>query len=350
MGNDTNALIVFVDMRGFTSWAEKVDNFNFIGEFIKEWNALLKNSFSDGYAIKYLGDGAMLLKKIGKDTNEAFLQTLLSDTLAKIKNAKTSFGELCNQFSITRGSKIPLHLGWGIVKGTVKKIGNEYIGSEINKCSRYCDIARPHGIVIDATDFQDPIIPEDLGLKLYKQTRMLKGINENSDVWVTEEIYTQFLTREELRQSPEVHVAGICFKREKGRSYVLLGKRKLSRSLYPGLYEGCGGQLARDELFKDGVRRHYRLEYKIDVEVVEDEHVFYSIAEPNEPLIPGISFLCKYIEGAPESENHEAPTPKWFSEGEFNEIPDGDFIKGVKSRVSVFWGKFDALRNEEGEN
>ena len=346
MSNDINALILFVDMRGFTRWAGIVDNFSFIDEFINRWYELLRNTFCENeYYIKNLGDGAMVIKEIETETTETILKDILSDTLMKIENTKTGFRDLCKEFSIKKGSKILLDLGWGITKGAIKKTGSEYVGPEINKCSRYCDIARPYGIVIDAIDFQEPFIPTDI--ELYKQTRMLKGINEDADVWVTKEIYTQFLTREEFRQSPEVHVSGICFKRDKERDYVLLGKRKLSRSLFPGLYEGCGGQLANNETFEDGVKRHYKLEYGINVEVMIEEHVFYDIIKPNKPLIPGISFLCDYISGEPKSENHEAPTPKWFSKEDFEEIPESDFIEGLKARTQGFFKKFNSIKNKK---
>ena len=342
--NDVNALIIFVDIRGFTSWAEKVDNFNFIDDFSEQWYALLKKAFNDCCTLKHLGDGAMIIQEIKEDTTAAILTDLFRDTITKIDIITKNFSYLCTDFSVRKGSEIPLTLGWGITKGTVKKLNSdEYIGAEINKSSRYCAIARPFGIVIDAIDFQT--LPEDMAPRFSRQKRKLPGIEGALDVWVTKEIFTQFLTRESLRQTPEVHVAGICFKQEKGDLYVLLGKRSPERRFYPNLFEGCGGQLALSELFIDGVKRHYKLEYGIEVAVFEEEHIFYYIQEPNEPLIPGVKFMCEYVEGTPRSENHVPPTPKWYSHEDFRKISEKDFIPGLKNEIEDFFKRFPKRKN-----
>jgi class 3 adenylate cyclase len=339
-----DALSVFVDARGFTSWAEKVENFTFMDQFGEEWHELLKNNFANSY-IKNLGDGAMIITEITETTTSKLLKHLLLDTLRKVKKTDEQFAKLCKSFAEKNGSKIPLVLGWGVTKGRVKKINGDYIGSDLNKCSRYCGIARPFGIVIDANDFPTlPNFPKNLDIKLFSQKRKLKGIDYDLDVWVTKEISEQLFTREELRESPEVHIAGICFKKEKGIYYVLLGKRILTRKLFPGLYEGCGGQLSRNEFFTEGVKRHYRLEYGIEIEVFEKNHKLYYIHEPNEPIISGISFLCEFTSGSPKSENHEPPTPRWLSEEEFKRIPEQEFIKGLKKDIEDYFNQFKALK------
>jgi len=183
--------------------------------------------------------------------------------------------------------------------------------------------------VIDKDDFQ--VLPKKFkgfDVKFYHQTRNLKGITDTVDVWVTKEIANQFLTRENIKLTPEVHVAGTCFKNENGVLKVLLAKRSNTRKLYPNLYEGCGGQLSNNETFVTGVARHYKLEFGLDVEVFEHMHKFYYIQQPNEPIIPGIRFLCKYIEGNPLSENHSEFN--WLSLDEIKRIPEEKFIPELK--------------------
>jgi len=335
---DVNALVIFVDIRGFTAWAEKVDHFSFIDDFGKKWYTILKKTFdTNHHTIKYLGDGAMIIREIEEKITKVFLEKLLVEIIDKINNVDKRFSDLCDELSIEYGSKISLALGWGVTKGIVKRMGSEYIGAEINKSSRYCNIARPFGVVIDAVDF--PNIPSNLGLQLFKQERILEGIRDTVEVLVSKEISSQFLTREKIRQSPEVHVAGVCCKKENGVSYILLGKRVSTRRLYPNKYEGCGGQLALNETFVNGVKRHYKLEYGIEVDVIKDAHLLYEIQVPNEPIIPGISFLCKYLNGEPMSNNHE--TLKWYTEEDFNKIPETDFIPGFKKEAMYFFEKFN---------
>lgn len=146
-------------------------------------------------------------------------------------------------------------------------------------------------------------------------------------------IAEQFIPREDKQENPEIYVAGICFKKEKGIYSVLLGKRSENRSLYPLLFEGCGGQLALDELFHEGVVRHYEKEYHIKGDVHKDKYSLYEICESNEPKIPGVRFLCEYVSGTPFSVNHEPPTPKWFTEKEFMVLPKEQVIPDLKNEI-----------------
>ena len=336
--NDLKVLVIFVDIRGFTTWSGNVENAAILDQFIERWYKILDKNFTQADIIKHLGDGAMIVQKMPEKTTAKLLKTLLSETLKKIYKTGEDFGKFCKKLSEEEGTKISLYLGWGIAKGPVKRINGDYIGSVINKCSRYCDIARPFGIVIDADDFQNrPVLPAAFAVEFSKQIRPLKGIHDDCDVWVTKEIKEQFIPRENLREYPEVHVAGICFKKEQGKHFVLLGQRVKNRKLYPSLYEGCGGQLAYNELFHEGVKRHYEKEYHIEVDVHEDIFLLYEIIENNEPKIPGIRFLCEYKSGNPSSINHISPTPKWFSEEEFRAIPKEKFIPGLKDEIAKFF-------------
>lgn len=339
-----DALVIFVDARGFTSWAQKVEVFAFIDEFGKMLNRLLHDSFNQDNScyIKGLGDGAMIVKELPEISDASRLKKLLLDTLKTIDQAEKSFVKSCKDLSMRYGSRVDLALGWGITRGHIKRIGDDYIGADINKCSRLCSIARPFGIVIDAEDFSIlPRLPRGLDISLYRQFRKLNGIDQDIEVWVTKAIASQFIIRENLRESPEVHVAGICIKRDNKGLRVLVAKRASSRKLFPNLYEGCGGQLARNEYFTTGVRRHFSLELGIEVEVIEDVHKFYFIQQPNEHTIPGIKFLCVHKEGTPRSENHSEV--KWVTEAELRSIPDDQFIQGLKKDFLDFITSFKEM-------
>lgn len=230
-------------------------------------------------------------------------------------------------------------MGWGVTKGWIKPINGDFIGAEINKSARLCGIARPKGIVIDKDDFPViPRMPKSITIQLFEQKRKLKGINNEINVWVSKEIANQFITRENIRLTPEVHVAGICIKEEHGSLKALIAKRNDNRKLFPGLYEGCGGQLDRNESFVTGVKRHYKLELNIDVDVIEEIHKFYYINQPNEPIIPGIKFLCVYKNGQEKSENHTEI--RWVTEDEIKSLPEEKFIPGLKQDFLDFINKF----------
>jgi class 3 adenylate cyclase/isopentenyldiphosphate isomerase len=324
------AEVIFVDVRGFTTWAEKVDVFPFLDEFSSKFYEILRSVFAISI-IKTLGDGAMIVTELGENpsNDDKFLQNKIKETLKSIALSEKEFNKLCTALSRRHGSPVNLVLGWGITKGWVKKIGSDYIGSEVNKSARLCGIARPRGVVIDKDDFSViPKLPKIADIQLFEQIRKLKGIGDEVHVWVSKEIANQFITRENIRLNPEVHIAGICIREKNGNIQALIAKRSTTRKLFPGLYEGCGGQLDSNETFSTGVIRHYKLELNIEIEVVDNIHKFYYINQPNEPIIPGIKFLCIHKNGTPSSENHTEV--KWATEEEVKSLPEETFIPGLK--------------------
>lgn len=333
-----NACIVFVDIRGFTQWSEHTQVFEHSPKFIQSFYSLLDSHFgSSHWQIKTLGDGAVLVLELDQNQTTDF-QDLLSGILSEINKINIEFETECKSFAKLQGQKTNLTLGWGITRGTVNKIESvstnkpDYLGPDLNKAARLCDIARPFGIVIDRDDFQDkPLID---GYEFFQQERHLKSLSSVVSVWVTKEIAETFHPREELRETPEVHVAGICFKGDKSEPRILISRRKETRKLYPRLYEGCGGQLRLSERFEDGVKRHYKTELGIEVEVIPSINRTYVIEKADEPIIPGIAFLCKYISGSPSSDNHDLF--EWKTIREIEAMNTDLFIKDVKDEILDF--------------
>jgi len=326
------AVVLFVDIRGFTRWSEGIEAFQYSDKFISEFYKILRKHIPEG-TFKQLGDGAMIIEEIEGDITGELLKMELDKKLNQIEHVEDEFLRLCNDFSESCGYRTTLNLGWGLVRGVIKPLnGDDYIGANINKCARLCNIARPFGIVIERDDF--PKLPDNTRYNFVKQIRKLNGIVDDVNVWVTTEISDQLVPREKLREYPEVHVAGLCIKTEGDIIKALIAKRSSKRNLFPSLYEGCGGQLKYSESFIVGVKRHFSQEMHIDVEVLEPIHSFYEIKEPGEPLIPGIRFLCKYIEGIPASKNHSEI--RWISVDELKSIPSSDFIPDLKEEFINF--------------
>ncbi|HJT76197.1 MAG TPA: NUDIX domain-containing protein [Gemmataceae bacterium] len=335
----TFALVLFTDIRGFTNWSEANEVFANLTAFVPQFLELVKGHFP-GCLVKGLGDGAMIVREIEPDLDAA---AVLRETLATMEQMDEGFRVLCRGFADRFGQETDLRLGWGVVRGAVKKIRNDYVGHNVNKAARLCDQARPWGVVIDRDDFPD--VTATRRYTFYGQTRRLAGLTRDVNVWVTEEIGSQFITRERLRETPEVHVAGLCIDVSSRKGLLLLlAKRVERRRLFGGLIEGCGGQLARSESFAEGVARHFRLEMGIEVRVLTDIHCFYEIREPNEPLIPGIRFLCERVgDKDPRSVNHE--WVRWVAEKDFRNMPANEFIPGLKDQWIELLDKYKGNRS-----
>jgi class 3 adenylate cyclase/ADP-ribose pyrophosphatase YjhB (NUDIX family) len=324
------ALVIFTDVRGFTRWAEANEVFVNLDRFVSGFLQILRQRFPEPrYELKPLGDGALLVSRLDEELRHRDVTRLLAEVLGTIDRVEKDFIEHCQDFSKQVGHSADLRLGWGVVRGKVIRVGEDWAGHNLNKCSRLCGQARPFGIVIDRYDF--PELPKSAH-GLTSQLLRLEGIGEVA-VWVTNEIASHFLPRELIRETPEVHVAGTCITEDRqGRVRLLVARRSPGRRLYPGKLEGCGGQLRYSETFTDGVRRHFSQEMNLDVEVLEPLHVFYEIREPNEPVIPGIRFLCRRVgSNEPWSSNHSEL--RWVTEEEFQNIPAVEFVGELKTEV-----------------
>jgi class 3 adenylate cyclase len=335
-----DVIIIFVDIRGFTQWSEATEVFQYSPELVSSFFESIQheNNFSrENFFLKKLGDGALLIEEIRLTTPEA-IPAKLGELLQKVASVNREFRESCELFSILRGHSATLPLGWGITRGAVNRVSSpsgeiDYLGANVNKAARLCDIARPFGIVVDAADFWQ--IPEQTLYRFHCQHRKLKSIGEDVSVWVTEEIFSEHLRREQLAEKPEVHVTGICFHKSSADEIkILIAKRNPDREFFPNCYEGCGGQLARSETFAQGVVRHFRKEMDVTVRVLEHIHEFYTIEKPEYTLVPGIKFLCEYVEGTPNSSNHSEC--RWVSVEEFNRMPSSEFVPGHQAALSSF--------------
>ena len=191
----SEVIVLFVDIRGFTSWSSDIEAFEHIDEFISSFSETINKVFPDDWSVKMLGDGAMVLKELPEAEGDSDIKgkkskhtRLLSQILGKIDKVESLFNKLCQSFSLY-GYRTDLPLGWGLVRGIAKRVNGDFVGANINKCSRLCHIARPFGIVIDSDDF--PEIPKKSPYNFLKQVRRLEGIANEVDVWVTEEIATK---------------------------------------------------------------------------------------------------------------------------------------------------------------
>lgn len=325
--------VVFVDIRGFTKWSGSIDVFNHVEDFISPFRKSVGTTFSFAEKPREIGDGMMIYGH--------YDDTSLANILEAINECEKQFSVLVEKFSRQVGRNANLALGWGIARGLVRELGEDILGHTVNRASRLCGIARPFGIVIDAENFYE--IPAlKLGYVFVKKTRILDGIDEAVNVWVTEEIAQQFIGREHLRERPEVHVSGVCVKKNFDDFEIFIAKRNEDRKLFGGRFEGCGGQLASNESFVDGVKRHYKREMGLDVNPCEDIHNFYLITEPNEPLIQGVRFLCVYISGVPSSTRHSEF--RWVTIEQLAAIPDSDLVPGFKTETISLINKFKNSR------
>lgn len=320
----THAIIVFSDIRGFTKAVEAVKFSNVAAEFMSEFH-----KFADlfpGDMFKPNGDGFLKIIPTSPEDADSTLEAILGS----ISSIDSEFRSLRDRIGKRIALRLDFQLGWGIARGDVfDVIPREWVGGDINMAARLCDCARPWGVVISADAFPDA--PSTLvDGAWHKDIRKLNGIGDTA-VWESATAHSQFVPRELRRDSPEVHVAGTCWRMSARGVEVLLSRRNRDRELFKEKWEGCGGQLQHNEDFHTGVARHFRTELGIGVAPDKDHYRHYVIAEPNHPVIPGVRFICRHVEGEPASPNHAAH--KWVTVPELAGMDAGLFPPGLKDQV-----------------
>lgn len=119
--------------------------------------------------------------------------------------------------------------------------------------------------------------------------------------------------RETGVQEQEVHVAGVCVSRGSHPPSVLALKRTDSRSLFPGYWEGVGGQVLPGESLEEAVHTHLREEAGLDGEVVQPFASY--VIEPGRASrankrIPGVRFLV-LVDDRPEARIDPRQHTEW---------------------------------------
>lgn len=195
MSTDMAVLVIFTDVRGFTKWSEANEVFASLDHFVSGFLKILQQRFPEPrYKLKPLGDGALIVSNLPDDLKHRDVTKLLAEVLTTVDKVEKDFEKHCQNFAKQVGHAADLRLGWGVVRGKVIRVGEDWAGHNLNKCSRLCGQARPFGVVIDRDDF--PVLPKS-AQGLTSQLLRLEGIGEIA-VWVTNEIASQFLPRELL--------------------------------------------------------------------------------------------------------------------------------------------------------
>ena len=336
-----HSIVVFSDIRGFTSASEKTAFHDSAQKFINDFQELRDKHFKRASVTKMTGDGFMLVYDIMPADRAEVLCGILSSAEAFINE----FNALVRDLSDNIAVNIEFALGWGVSRGDTYETGeNDRFGGAVNLAARLCDYARPRGFVISAENFREPPGYKPNG-DWHSAKRHISGHHAPHRVWESDAPHYEFQARELRKESPEVHVAGVCVRRDNGAVKVLLMRRSEKRRLYKGLWEGCGGQLRYSESFSDGVARHFLTELGVAVNPVEAFNLLYHIREPNEPVIPGVRMLCEYIYGDPRVEPNYSEF-RWVTVDELHAMDAKEFIPGLKVQMLILVDEYQGTSQQ----
>ena len=133
METDVYAIVIFVDIRGFTKWSDSVVGNENCSDLVEKFYETIQANFDQlkssketnekitRFNLKQNGDGAMIiLETSSQDSGE-----LIDCIIATISNVNKEFDNICLLLQKITGQETSLKLGWGLTRGKIKKIRNK---------------------------------------------------------------------------------------------------------------------------------------------------------------------------------------------------------------------------------
>ena len=166
---------VVIDMRGFSSFCERVDSSE-AAIFVKKAYRKLLGHFRRMSFFKLTGDGLLIVISYRENT----LKRVAGTTVRKSLEAAEKFGTLfVNDPEIV--NSVPKGIGIGVSSGAACRLTSrgkilDYSGRPLNIASRLMDMARPCGVVFDGKLIKT--LPDDLKEKFEKEDVFLPGIHD----------------------------------------------------------------------------------------------------------------------------------------------------------------------------
>lgn len=182
--------MVNVDIRGFSAFSKQVDSTD-VAMYVKRVYAKIIDEYFPGASFfKPTGDGLIVIVPFTEFDLPQAAEGTVSNCLKLVRNFPTllSADPIINY-------ETPEKVGIGVARGAACRLVSgevtlDFSGRFLNMASRLMDLARPAGVVIDATFGAELLAPETL-VEFERTEVYLKGIADRSPVKI---LYTKELT------------------------------------------------------------------------------------------------------------------------------------------------------------
>lgn len=173
-------VVVFLDVRGFSSFARMAESSEAALFLRSMYTQVLDNYFPDAAFFKPTGDGLMIIRHYDEKT----LESVVFDSISQGLQLTKDFAGLCSDDPMVNFD-VPTELGVGIARGAATGLVSDgytldYSGRPLNLASRLMDLARPTGVVYDTNLTKGLTTPADLGADFIEEQVYVKGIAELS--------------------------------------------------------------------------------------------------------------------------------------------------------------------------
>lgn len=175
-GESDLVVVVFLDVRGFSSFAGMAESSEAALFLRSSYVQILDEYFPDAAFFKPTGDGLMIVRHFDEDS----LHDVAFDSIQRSLELVTKFA-LVTQDDPMINFEVPGSLGVGIARGAATRLTSgdytlDYSGRPLNLAARLMDLARPSGVVVDGRVTKGLDWPGDLAKNFVSDSVYVKGI------------------------------------------------------------------------------------------------------------------------------------------------------------------------------
>jgi class 3 adenylate cyclase len=180
-GVSEHVIAIFLDIRGFSSFA-KIEESNDTAMFLRKmYLKILSEYFTDPSFFKPTGDGLMIIY--------AHEEEKLSEVATKsVATALTLVGDFPDLLATDPmiNFTVPTELGIGVARGGATRLASgeltlDYSGRPLNVAARLMDLARPLGVVTEAS-FTEAVVGTESHSRFTESSAYVKGIAEDESM------------------------------------------------------------------------------------------------------------------------------------------------------------------------
>jgi len=182
-GESRFVVVVFLDVRGFSSFAKLAESSESAVFLKSAYLRILNDFFPEASFFKPTGDGLLLIL----DYDESSLVDVVRRAVAQSVAVVETFPNICAGDPMVN-FPVPDKLGVGLARGAATRLAAEqktldYSGRPLNLAARLMDLARPSGVVFDSS-LGAELLPASSLNSFSKEDVYVRGIAEASPIEV----------------------------------------------------------------------------------------------------------------------------------------------------------------------
>lgn len=188
-------LVVFLDVRGFSSFARMAESSEAALFLRRMYLNILNEYFPNATFFKPTGDGLMIIRHFDEESLRDEVEWAIRASVRLVEN----FPAITNGDAMINFD-VPKSLGIGITRGAATRLASgdltlDYSGRPLNLAARLMDLARPSGVVFDAPLIKDLDLEDGLAETFRSDDVYVKGIADISSMQVFRSLDVQIPTR-----------------------------------------------------------------------------------------------------------------------------------------------------------